>query len=272
MKIGIVFPRFKTFSGAEHLALGFSRHAVDRGHQVTIATRAFSEHCRAYLAPEVELKTLHALSFRTGAHLVDSMLDVCLSPLLLRLLPKDIDVICFVADPVLPALWFYKRALRGRTPSVYYCLQPPRFAYDLMKETRAAHKPLGYLIPLVAAPYRWMDRIAARAADQIFAISRDYQEWCEKLYRSSVQLLYPGVELDKSRHANPASVRERHEFAQDTKLVLTVNKLIARKGLDIFLRAMALVVGRIPNSKAFIVGDGPIKRSLLKLRGGSGVE
>lgn len=114
------------------------------------------------------------------------MLDVWLSPLVLRLLAKDVDVICFVANPVLPALWFYRRALRGRTPSVYYCLQPPRFAYDLMKETKATHKTLGGLIPLVAGPYRWMDRIASKEADQIFAISRDYREWCEELYRSSV--------------------------------------------------------------------------------------
>ena len=230
MHITIVFPRLKTFSGAEHLVLELSRKAVLWGHRVTILARGFDEGCRSRLAPGVEVRCPRWGSLLTGSHLVDSFLDVALSPLLLRLMPPETDVLCFVSDPVLPAMWFHKKVLRRKIPAVYYCLQPPRFVYDLTAETIEAHRPLSFLIPLLSKPYRYMDKVTARSCDTMFAISREYVEWCQDLYGiSGVRLIQPGVDLELARDASAAWVRERHGLHEGEKIVLTVNKLIARK-------------------------------------------
>jgi len=267
MKITIVFPRFKTFSGAEHLLLELARYAVEEGHEMVILTRGFDEGCRPHLAPGVEVRIPRGVAGLSGNHLVDSFLDVALSPVLLKHLPEQTDVVCFLCDAVLPAMWLHRQLLRRHLPTVYYCLQPPRFVYDLMSETMAAHRPLGYLIPLIAYPYRVMDRVAARSCDRIFAISEDYAAWCRELYQTpEVRLVYPGVDLGIAEGTRPAWVRERHGLEAWEKLVVTVNKLIARKNLDVYLRAMRIVTDRIPQARGILVGDGPIKPALLKLR------
>ncbi|MCP4903304.1 MAG: glycosyltransferase family 4 protein [bacterium] len=273
MRIAIFFPRFKTFSGAEHLLLEFTRYAADEGHDVVILTRRFHERCRSRLHSRVEIRVPRLASALTGNHLIDSFLDTALSPWLLPLLPKEIDVLCFWCPPVAPAMWLSRHILRHRLPTAYYCLQPPRFAYDLLSETIAANKPLGYLVPMVAAPYRLIDRFAARACDRLLAISQDYAEWCRQLYKGPpVELVCPGIDTDLSREARPEWVRERHNLGSNEKLVVTVNKLIVRKNLDVFLKAMRLVVDRLPETRGIIVGDGPIEPDLINLRHRLGLE
>ncbi len=266
MKLTILFPRFKTFSGAEHHVLKFAHYAQEWGHQISILTRGFDDACLPFLPPEISLKTPKLSTWLTGNHLVDSFLDVICSPSLLSHIPKSTDVLCFFCDATLPALWLYKRLLRGSIPAVYYCLQPPRFVYDLMSETIAANKPLGYLIPLVAVPYRAMDIIAARSCDMLFANSKEYAKWCEELYGGTeIRVMSPGVDLDLARNLQPQQIRERHAIDPGDKLVITVNKLIPRKNLDVFLRVARRVIDRVPDARFAIVGDGPIKSSLTDL-------
>lgn len=266
MDITFVFPRFKTFSGAEHLALQLANYAEQGGYQVFILTRGFDKACIPYLPEGTEVKSPRFISRLTGNHLVDSFLDVVSSPLLLKDIPDQTDVLCFFCDPTLPALWMYKRVLRGKVPTVYYCLQPPRFAYDLMSETVEANKPLGYLVPVFAVPYRVIDRIAACSGDQLWTLSHDYARWCQTLYEiPAVQVMPPGVDLDLSNNPQPERARDRHGIRPEEKIVVTVNKLIPRKNLDVFLRAMRIVTERIPETKGIIVGDGPARSTLQAL-------
>lgn len=266
MKLTILFPRFKTFSGAEHHVLKFAHHAQLWGHQVSILTRGFDEACSPYLHRDISLRIPKLTRWLTGNHLVDSFLDVICSPFLLTHVPKTTDVLCFFCDPSLPALWLYKRLYRGGIPTVYYCLQPPRFVYDLMAETIAANKPLGYLIPLMAPLYRAMDKIAARSCDMLFANSKEYAVWCKELYGNTpIRVMSPGVDLDIAKDPRPDRIRKRYAFDPDEKLVVTVNKLIPRKNLDVFLRAARRIVDRVPDARIAVVGDGPIRSSLTGL-------
>jgi phosphatidylinositol alpha-1,6-mannosyltransferase len=49
------------------------------------------------------------------------------------------------------------------------------------------------------------------------------------------------------------------------KLVLTVGRLVPRKGIDIAIRAMKLVVSKLPNTHHLIVGDGDYKSELERI-------
>jgi glycosyltransferase involved in cell wall biosynthesis len=266
MRFVLVFPRLKTLSGAEVLLLGFGRCLADRGHSVTLVTRRVSRRCLSQVDPRLDLRVPRGVGRLAGNHLLDSLADVLVSPLLLRLVPSRCDALVFISDPVLPAMWCYRRLIRERRPVGYYCLQPPRFAYDLLRETVAAHRPLSYLLPIVAGPYRWLDRVAARCCDRMYVLSADYGRWCAELYgMEPAEILCPGVDPGFADGARGDGVRLRHALDPAAPLILTVNKLIARKGLDVFLRAMRQVVDQEPAVRVLIVGDGPLLPRLRRL-------
>lgn len=266
MHLTLVFPRLKTFSGAEHLLLQLSRFAVEQGHEVTVVTRRVDPVCEGLFDERVEVR-VPPVPFRwlSGNHLVDSFFDTAFALSLAPGIPRGSDVVCFLCPPVLPAMAWFRR--RSQAPVAYYCLQPPRFAYDLMQETVAANGIMGLFVPLVAGPYRWLDRRLAPKCDRLFAISEDYARWCRDLYRPArLDIVYPGIDLEPAASADPDRARRALDVDARTPLVVTTNKLIARKNIDVFLRAMQTVVERFPEARAAVVGDGPLREPLLSLR------
>lgn len=51
---------------------------------------------------------------------------------------------------------------------------------------------------------------------------------------------------------------------ENKKIILTVSRLVKRKGHDIILEALPQLLKKIPNAHYLIVGDGPEKKNLLK--------
>ena len=266
MHVTFVFPRLKTFSGAEHLLLELTRFVAQRGHEVTVVTRRVDEACEELFDPRIEVR-LPWRPFRwlTGVHLIDSFFDTAWSPALARRIPRTSDVVCFLCPPTLPAMARQRR--RGDAPIAYYCLQPPRFAYDLMRETVATNGFLGRFVPLVAVGYRWLDRRLAPRCDRLIAISGEYADWCRGLYGvERVDVVHPGIDPNKAREADPARARRALGVDDETPLIVTTNKLIARKNVDVFLHAMKSVTERFPRARGVVVGDGPLREPLLALR------
>ena len=272
MHLTFVFPRLKTFSGAENLLLQLSRHAAEEGHEVVIVTRVVDSACSELLHRDVEVRVPpRAFRWLSGIHLVDSFFDTAFAPALLLPMPRETDVFCFFCPPVLPAMAFTHK--RGRAPVAYYCLQPPRFAYDLQEETTRGNGWLGRLVPLLAPLYRRLDRALAPSCDRLFAISEGYVRWCRELYgRADVDLVYPGVDPTPARQTEVAALRRQLGVDPTTPLVITINKLIPRKNVDVFLRAMARVIDQVPEARGVVVGDGPSRSSLMELRDRLGLE
>jgi len=78
--------------------------------------------------------------------------------------------------------------------------------------------------------------------------------------------LYITVPPEKS-----AFMRERFGFRAEDIVVLSVGRLVARKGFDTAIRAVAALKAKGPAVKLLIVGDGPEKGNLEKLVGELGV-
>ncbi|MDA8019424.1 MAG: glycosyltransferase family 4 protein [Thermoanaerobaculia bacterium] len=271
MHLTFVFPRLKTFSGAENLLLQLSRYAVEQGHEVVVVTRGVDSACVGLFHPRVQVR-VPSRPFRwlTGVHLIDSFFDTAFAPALTSRLPRQTDVLCFFCPPVLPAMAFAYR--RAHAPVAYYCLQPPRFAYDLQEETIEAHGLLGRLVPILAPLYRHMDRRLAPRCDRLFAISKDYAKWCKELYGlADVALVPPGVDEYDASQCDPRALRKELGIGESTPLVTTINKLIPRKNVDVFLHAMVHVIDRVPDAHGVVVGDGPSRPSLLRLRDSLGL-
>ncbi|WP_394778174.1 glycosyltransferase [Undibacterium sp.] len=105
-------------------------------------------------------------------------------------------------------------------------------------------------------------------ADKVVAVS---SFTCDALTQDmglepdAIALIQNGVDTDRFT-PGPAdqSIIARHGL-QGKKIVLTVGRLVARKGTDMAIRAMAQVVQVMPDVHYLIVGDGEYKAELQQL-------
>jgi phosphatidylinositol alpha-1,6-mannosyltransferase len=81
--------------------------------------------------------------------------------------------------------------------------------------------------------------------------------------------LAPGVDTSLFRPGGP-SVRERYGLA-GRPVILTVARLVARKGQDTLIRALAAVRREVPGATLLLVGAGPDERRLRRLAGRLGL-
>ena len=82
-----------------------------------------------------------------------------------------------------------------------------------------------------------------------------------------------GVRTDTFR-PDPAarrSLRARYGLG-DAPLLLSVSRLVTRKGQDSLIRAMPAIVRCVPQARLLIVGEGPDGRRLRELAAGCGVD
>jgi len=76
---------------------------------------------------------------------------------------------------------------------------------------------------------------------------------------AALEYLPPGVRVDTFR-PDPAAgrmIRERHGVAPKAPLLLSVSRLVTRKGQDSLIRAVPVIADKVPNLRVLIVGDGP---------------
>ncbi len=81
-----------------------------------------------------------------------------------------------------------------------------------------------------------------------------------------ITTIYPGVDLERFRPADPdtiATLKERLGL-RDRRVLLTVGRLVPRKGHRQVLAAMPRVIAQVPDLCYLIVGDGPERPALKK--------
>jgi phosphatidylinositol alpha-1,6-mannosyltransferase len=127
-----------------------------------------------------------------------------------------------------------------------------------------------------AAPWRALMRRAAREARAVTCISSFVRDVVRREYPPApgvpCELIPYGVDI-KLFHPREAEsdVRRRHGIADSDRLVVTVQRLYARKGVTTFLDAAALVVREIPNARFLVVGEGPERGALERHAAGLGL-
>jgi phosphatidylinositol alpha-1,6-mannosyltransferase len=87
-----------------------------------------------------------------------------------------------------------------------------------------------------------------------------------------ISLLYPGLAPDDwVEHSGAAAIRSQFGL-NGKKVILTVSRLISRKGQDTVLRALPRVLERVPQVVYLIAGDGPERPRLEKLTADLGIQ
>lgn len=74
----------------------------------------------------------------------------------------------------------------------------------------------------------------------------------------------PGIDID---HFKPVDARELRSSLNlsDKKVIVSVGRLVSRKGQDVLIRALPLIAQHIPHVHVLLIGTGPLKKKLVKL-------
>jgi glycosyltransferase involved in cell wall biosynthesis len=131
-------------------------------------------------------------------------------------------------------------------------------------------------IPLVSTCHTWYDnnlltslygeadRFVLRKYARVVAVSDEVKQRLLKsgVREKEIHLVRNGIELGPFNNAVP-SLRE--DLSQDRALIGLIGRLAWEKGIDIFLRAAARVLGEFPSAQFVVVGEGPDKDKLEQL-------
>lgn len=153
--------------------------------------------------------------------------------------------------------------------------------------------PLGALGPGLAAagvPYAtlthgaeaWMarvpgiDRLLRRAlsrAEVVFAVSRYTERFVRRALapRARTVILPPGVDVERFHPAVDGAVVRKALGLEDRPVVVSVSRLVPRKGQDALIRAWPRVQTQVPGAALVVVGRGPYEATLRRMASDLGV-
>ncbi|WP_405155646.1 glycosyltransferase family 4 protein [Paenibacillus sp. FSL K6-0108] len=107
-----------------------------------------------------------------------------------------------------------------------------------------------------------------RRSDKVIANSQYTKSKLVELGISELQIVIipPGLNVSKLNGSTGLHEDIRDKYDLDgKKVMITVSRLVERKGHDVTLKAMSQVIERIPDLKYVICGDGPYKEQLERL-------
>ncbi|MBU0482271.1 MAG: glycosyltransferase [Proteobacteria bacterium] len=265
MHITHICPRFKTFhGGGEPVLLNLFRELSQIGIDNTVLTCNIPENMQECLDNKIKLRTLPAfLRKEYNNVLLSGFVDLLSSVLLIFFIERNTDAVCFHTEGVIPGLFFYKSFLRTK-PTLYFCFQPPRFAYDTTKETAISGGLLGFFVPIFKTVYRPFDRAAVRKADYVATFSKGYKQWIEDIYGIvDVKVIPPGVTAPTTLVRLPSEISLRLKEGKG-KTLICVGKLVTWKHVDRLIDIVAILKKNHPVIRLLVVGDGPCLSSLKK--------
>jgi phosphatidylinositol alpha-1,6-mannosyltransferase len=126
---------------------------------------------------------------------------------------------------------------------------------------------LDLLYPQTMA-YRQVFNKSLAAAHVVFADSSAAERilWDLGVDPDRIQVVFPSVNLAREavREELVASLRQRHDL-EGKPCILTIGRLVERKGHDVVLQAMPAILRAVPDAHYLIVGRGPNEAHLRQM-------
>jgi glycosyltransferase involved in cell wall biosynthesis len=116
------------------------------------------------------------------------------------------------------------------------------------------------------ALFRWMTGYAVKRAQKVISDSQFYLQQLNKLgfYPTDTQIIRYGVNSEKFT-IEPKNRQLLDKFnINDEKILLTVGRMVAKKGFGYLIEAMPDILAVYPKTKLLLVGDGDLKDQLIK--------
>ncbi len=115
--------------------------------------------------------------------------------------------------------------------------------------------------------YAVLERVAARWTSALVALHEEQVHAARALGvpEARIACIPNGVETDRFAPPSPAQrarIRQEYGFNPQTRVVGTLSRLDAQKGVDVFLRAAAATRRAFPYARFLIAGSGPLEGEL----------
>lgn len=112
-------------------------------------------------------------------------------------------------------------------------------------------------------------RLSLTRASRVLANSRFTAKLVEKAGAdpAKIKIIHPACDVQRFRPLSPSRELRTKLLGspERTPVILTVGRLVERKGCDMVIRALPKVVGQFPNTVYLIAGDGPYRLQLEQL-------
>lgn len=116
----------------------------------------------------------------------------------------------------------------------------------------------------------WADRATMRHVDVTVCVSESARSQYLHRVRASpdhVRVIYNGIDVGRFTETRPREeTRRALGFTENERVIVSLGRLRRQKGHDLALRAMAFVAAAEPRARMLVVGDGPERRRLRRLR------
>jgi glycosyltransferase involved in cell wall biosynthesis len=123
--------------------------------------------------------------------------------------------------------------------------------------------------------YYFVDRLALRRYERVLCVSRDLLAQCvaSGVARDRCLLLENGIEVERfTRRQDQTAARDELGLSLSTPLIGAIGRLAKEKGFDHLLRAVADLHAQGQPVRAVIMGEGPERAALERLRDELGLQ
>ena len=249
-----------TKGGAEMFALNLCKNLVIKGHRVQLLTRNLNLPREADFEGVVVRRFTNILPFKIKYYGFGRFLR----SRYIRMLVAFFDFL-----GAIPALWKLHRKNRFQIIHVSFILPfglSGLIAKKILKLPLivTVHGPADfYEVPRLLNPVL---RFVLKRADAVVVVSQKLKsDIIKRLGNLQLKLIHNGIPLLPYKSAeNPEQIKKYNIFPEDF-VIITAGRLVRRKNLDILIRAVPEILGKITNCKLIILGSGIEKKNLQLL-------
>lgn len=114
---------------------------------------------------------------------------------------------------------------------------------------------------------RWLSGLILRRATMVICANVTTEQIVKKIFPTVITaVVNPGVETKSLKIKTQEASTLRLDYNLTNAFILvTVGRLVERKGMDMVIQALPEIIKKIPNCYYVVIGDGPYKKRLLEL-------
>ncbi len=113
----------------------------------------------------------------------------------------------------------------------------------------------------------WLSSLILRRATIVICANATTEQVVKKRFPTvTTAVVNPGVETKSlGTKTQDVSTFRLHHNLTNAFILVTVGRLVERKGMDMVIQALPEIIKKIPNCYYVVIGDGPYKKRLLEL-------
>lgn len=123
----------------------------------------------------------------------------------------------------------------------------------------------------ITKTYYVLEKLLLRRFHAVIAVSKEVEKNIKALYRKKENIYYIQNGINTDGFKSGLSVRSEFNLRENELVIGTVGRLSYEKGIDLLLKIAQKVCAVNTKVVFIIVGDGPLKDNLIKIRDGKGL-